>query len=140
MIKSIISAAVLVFLAFALQTSAYAGNPPGSYQQTCTNIVLNGETLTASCTRFDGSKNNTELPFATSCVGNVSNVDGNLVCTGATGSFARTCKNASIANNQLTATCQKSDGSWAAPSTTSYSGYQHQVANCNGKLVDSPSC
>jgi len=141
MIRNIISVVTLFLLSFAFQTSAFAANPDGSYQATCTNITLNGETLTASCTRFDGSKNNTELPFATSCVGNVSNVDGNLVCTGATGSFARTCKDASIANNKLTATCQKSDGSWSAtPSTISYSGYQHQVTNCNGQLVDSPDC
>jgi len=139
MSKSIISAAFLIFCAFALQLSAYAANPAGSYQQTCSNIALNGETLSASCTRFDGSQNNTELPFATSCVGIISNVDGNLVCTGATGSFARTCKNSSVANNTLSATCQKVDGSWV-PSSTSFSGFQHPVTNCNGQLVDKPNC
>jgi len=139
MIKSIISSAALIFCVFALQATAYAANPPGSYQQTCTNIVLNGETLSASCTRFDGSQNNTELPFATSCVGIISNVDGNLVCTGATGSFARTCKDSAVANNKLSATCQKVDGSWI-PSSTSFSGFQHPVTNCNGQLVDKPNC
>ncbi len=139
MTKNIISAAVLVFSAFALQVPAYADNPAGSYQQTCTNIVLKGETLSASCTRFDGSKKNSELPFATSCVGIISNVDGNLVCTGATGSFARTCKDSSIANKKLSATCQKIDGSWVS-SSTSFSCFQHPVTNCNGQLFDKPDC
>ena len=115
------------------------GVPPGSYQQTCSNISLNGETLSAVCKRFNGSSNKTELPFATSCVGIISNVDGNLVCTGATGSFARTCRNAKVENNTLYATCQRINGSWKDTSS-SFSGFQHPMTNCDGNLVDKPNC
>jgi hypothetical protein len=120
--------------------SAFAiGLPPGSYTQTCTNASLQGETLTATCKRFNGSTTKTELPFATSCVGIISNVDGNLACTGPTGSFARTCKNARVENHELFATCQRINGSWKNSSTT-FSGFQHPVTNCDGNLVDKPNC
>ncbi len=139
MFKKIISALFVTFSAFALYTTAYAANPAGSYQATCSNIVVNGETLSATCKNMSGASHKTDLPFATSCVGNISNVNGILVCTGATGSFARTCKDASIENGKLSANCQKADGSWMVSNTT-YSGFQHQVANCNGQLVDKPNC
>ena len=113
--------------------------PPGSYKDTCTNASMDGETLKATCKRFDGSTNKTDLPFASSCVGTISNVNGILVCTGPTGSFARTCHNASVEGHILTATCQKRDGSWTR-SSTSFSGFQHPVTNCDGQLVDRPNC
>jgi hypothetical protein len=120
--------------------SAFAGDlPPGSYTQTCTNASLQGETLTANCKRFDGSTKNTELPFATSCLGIISNIDGNLGCSAPTGSFARTCKNARVEGHTLFASCQRIDGSWKDSSTT-FSGFQHPVTNCNGNLVDKPNC
>lgn len=139
MLKKIVSVLFTMLAALAFQSAAQAGNPPGSYQETCSNIVVSGETLSATCKTFSGQSNKTELPFATTCVGNISNVNGVLVCTGATGSFARTCRDASIANAKLTANCQKIDGSWMVSSTT-YSGFQHQVTNCNGQLVDKPNC
>lgn len=112
---------------------------PGSYTQTCTNISLMGETLSATCKSFSGSSKKTELPFATSCVGIVSNVDGNLECSAPTGSFARTCRNIRVEGHMLFASCQRIDGSWQ-DSSTSFSGFQHPVTNCNGNLVDRPNC
>ena len=120
--------------------SVFADNlPPGSYKQTCSDIALSGETLTATCTRFDGSRKKTELPFATSCVGMISNVDGNLACTGAVGSFYRTCRNIRIQDHKLHASCERINGSWM-DSSTDFSGYQHPVTNCDGRLVDRPDC
>lgn len=120
--------------------AAFAGTlPPGSYTQTCSNASLNGETLTATCKRFDGSSKQTELPFATSCVGSISNIDGNLACSAPTGSYARTCKNSRVEGHMLYATCQRINGSWK-DSSTSFSGFQHPVTNCDGNLVDRPNC
>lgn len=113
--------------------------PPGSYKATCSNASLAGETLKATCVRFDGTRNKTELPFATSCVGIISNVDGDLVCTGPVGSFARTCVDASVEDHVMSATCQRRNGSWKRSSTT-FSGFQHPVTNCDGQLVDRASC
>lgn len=139
MMKKLMSILVAT-LSIALSSTVLADNlPPGSYKDTCSSISLNGETLKATCKRFNGSSNKTELPFATSCVGIISNVDGNLVCTGPTGSFARTCRNMVVSNDILSATCQRRNGSWQE-SHTSFSGFQHPVTNCDGNLVDKPKC
>ena len=135
-IASLAGAAVLALYSI---TPAIAGAPAGSYQQTCTNITMNGETLSASCKTFSGSVKSTSLPFADSCVGVISNVDGNLACTGPTGSYARTCKSATVSGVTISASCQKVDGSWMN-SSSGFSGFQHPVTNCNGQLVDRPNC
>lgn len=119
-------------------TLAFA-NPPGSYTQTCKNINLTGETLTASCQRMDGSWKTTKLEFAASCIGIISNVDGNLACTGPTGSFARTCRDTKVIGNKVYSTCQRINRSWVNTEST-FSGYQHPLTNCDGKLVDKPAC
>ena len=54
---------------------------------------------------MDGSNKNTTLEFATSCGGVINNVDGNLVCTGPTGNFARTCRDTSVTGNKVSSTC-----------------------------------
>lgn len=129
----------LILIASCTHVAFARGMPPGSYWNSCTRISLRGETLSASCRRFDGSMDYTQLRFATSCVGIVSNVDGNLVCTAPTGSFARTCVNPRVAHHRLFAECQRRDGSWMRTETR-FRGYQHPVSNCNGRLVDRPRC
>ncbi|MDR1910964.1 MAG: CVNH domain-containing protein [Helicobacteraceae bacterium] len=116
-----------------------AANPAGSYTQTCSNIKLNGENLSADCKRMNGSNNHSTLEFATSCVGNVSNVDGHLVCTGPIGSFARTCRNTRVEGNIVYSNCQRISGSWK-DTQSSFSGFQHPLTNCDGNLVDKPTC
>lgn len=133
-----IAAAAAFAMAISAAGTAQAA-PSGSYEQTCTNIGMNGDTLTATCKTFSGSMNSTSLPFATSCVGVISNVDGNLACTGPTGSYALTCQNASVSGDKLTASCKRINGSWMT-STTRFSGFQHPVTNCDGTLVDRPTC
>jgi uncharacterized membrane protein len=116
-----------------------AADVPGSYKQTCTNIRLAGENLSADCKKFDGSTKASTLEFATSCVGNVSNVDGNLVCTGPVGSFARTCRNTKVEGSTVYSTCQRINGSWNE-TKSAFSGFQHPLTNCDGNLRDNPVC
>lgn len=140
MTRTILSAAAVAVALLAGGFAVQAAElPPGSYKDTCQNATMDGETLKASCKRFDGSMNSTDLPFADSCVGIISNVNGILVCTGPTGSYARTCHDAKVEDHILTATCQRRDGSWTR-SSTSFSGFQHPVTNCDGQLVDRPNC
>lgn len=115
------------------------GVPSGSYTETCSNIQMDGRTLQANCKRFDGSMNKTELPFANSCVGTISNVNGVLACTGPTGSYAQTCHDAQVEDGVLSATCQRRDGSWTR-SHVRFQGFQHPVTNCDGQLVNRKSC
>ena len=73
------SAVVLVGLSF----SAYAqAPPPGSYQQSCRDIRMQGSTLSALCRR---ANNRGEQPTALNvahCAGDIGNNNGQLQCNG----------------------------------------------------------
>lgn len=56
--------------------------PSGSYENTCTNIRMDGYTLKASCQRNNGSWRWTELDNAYDCDGHIANFNGRLVCRG----------------------------------------------------------
>lgn len=127
---------MLVALVLAMPAQA---QPVGSYQQTCSNIAMDGDTLSATCTRFDGSTNDTTLAYAAQCVGDVGNVNGILVCTGPVGSYGLTCVNAFVEANILHATCQRRDGSWVQ-STLQFQGFQGDVTNCDGVLQNGGTC
>ncbi len=139
--KSIYLLIACGFLMLFINTgTSYAdGNPVGSYTRTCKNINLNGENLTADCKTKEGAYKKTTLEFATSCVGIISNVDGNLACTGPVGSFARTCKDTKVEGETVYSTCERVDKTWNK-TMSSFSGYQHPLTNCNGNLVDAPTC
>lgn len=130
--------AVAALAATAIVGTAIA-QPSGSYQETCSDIRMEGDTLHATCMTFDQQPNETSLQFPNSCVGVISNVDGVLACTGPVGSYAETCTDASVSGQTLTATCRKIDGSMME-SSVEFSGFQHPVTNCDGQLVDRPDC
>src|SRR5665811_217429 len=61
----------------ALSSSAQARwAPSGSYEDSCTNVRFDGDTLTASCRRHNGTWKNTWLPNADNCDGNIVNDNG----------------------------------------------------------------
>jgi hypothetical protein len=118
---------------------ALAQSPPsGSYQKTCTGASMSGTTLNATCTTFSGSSSKTSLPFATSCVGDIGNINGVLACAGPNGSYSLTCKNATVSGTTLSATCQRIDGSWVPASLPNFQGFQGNISNCDGKLQNGP--
>jgi outer membrane protein assembly factor BamB len=55
--------------------------PPGSYSASCSDITINGTTLTARCRMASGQEKVTALNV-TQCVGDIGNHDGNLGCMG----------------------------------------------------------
>ena len=126
-------------IGLAVSTGPAISVPAGSYQQTCSDIRMEGSTLHASCLTFDQHSHDTSLAFADSCVGVISNVNGVLACTGPVGSYAETCRDAMVSGQTLSATCRKRDQSEMQSSVT-FSGFQHPVTNCDGQLVDRPNC
>ncbi|MEH1872924.1 LamG-like jellyroll fold domain-containing protein [Nostoc sp.] len=54
-------------------------NKPSSYQETCTEISIKGNVLSATCKRADGSPNKTSI-----VLDGIENADGNLTYTGTT--------------------------------------------------------
>ncbi|HLW53237.1 MAG TPA: hypothetical protein VKW06_10380 [Candidatus Angelobacter sp.] len=58
-----------------------ANAPPGSYQQSCRNMVVNGDTLSAQCQDTSGNWQQTSLPSIAACAGGeISNINGQLRC------------------------------------------------------------
>lgn len=109
--------------------------PQGSYLQTCEGAKMEGYTLHATCTAMDGSAMSTSLDQANGCTGDVGNVNGILVCTGAVGSFFRTCREVRIEGNTLYGTCQMGNGAWReSPPLQNFQGFQGNINNCNGVL------
>ena len=63
------------------QTSGQ-GLPPGSYQQSCTNVSMRGSTLSASCTDPSGRRVYSSLNVNNCGGSSVQNINGQLSCNG----------------------------------------------------------
>lgn len=59
---------------------AQAQAPGGSYLQSCTNIRAFGDRVIADCRRADGGWDRTALRDLNSCVGDIANQNGRLIC------------------------------------------------------------
>ncbi|CAN5394539.1 hypothetical protein BH09PSE4_BH09PSE4_15140 [soil metagenome] len=115
----------LICAAFAaaalIPGKAYAqGLPGGSYQQSCAVYQVDAEKLTALCTKQNGEKHlNKNWPYYT-CVGDISNQDGNMVCArdAAKGAALAQAKAAATAAAQAEAAKQKAAADAAAAAAT----------------------
>jgi hypothetical protein len=56
------------------------GVASGSYQSSCTNVYMNGPTLTASCTAPNGQRITSSINAAQCRGGDIANVNGRLAC------------------------------------------------------------
>ena len=78
--------AVSLAAVLAPLSQAQTANPPGSYAQTCSNIQVSNNTLSATCTTLSGSTQQTRLTPLDSCLyrvmnaGDIANIDGSLIC------------------------------------------------------------
>lgn len=99
-----------------------------SFQETCSNISINGDTLQATCKRIDGSSQHTSIQL-----NGIANIDGKLQFVGSNkpSSFQNSCRDISINGNVLTATCQKKDGgAWVQTQIT-----LDEITNVDGHLT-----
>jgi len=113
---------------------AFAANPAGSYQKTCSNISVSGTTLNATCKTFNQQNMKTSLPYYASCVGDIGNINGTLACAGPNGSYALTCTDATVKGNTLTANCRKKNQQVVPAGLPGFQGFQGNISNCDGKL------
>jgi len=74
--------AAVLMLALGWSGTASAQTPGGSYQQTCRNIGVRGNTLYADCQDTGGNWRSTQLRDYNRCRGEIQNLNGNLQCTG----------------------------------------------------------
>ena len=125
--------------------------PSGSYQQTCRNIDLRGDVLTANCQDTDGKWEATQLRDYRSCGGDIMNDNGALRCAGngsapvagyqpgyqagvPNGSYTQTCQEIRIHGDDLEARCQTVDGNWHKTKLDDFQKCRGDVANENGSL------
>ncbi|HEX4303476.1 MAG TPA: CVNH domain-containing protein [Rhizomicrobium sp.] len=125
--------------------------PSGSYASTCRHVQYDGDLLTASCQRRDGSWRNSYLPDADNCDASIVNNDGQLECGyttwhgrdhfrggddgGPSGSYERSCTNIRMDGYTLKATCQRRDGSWRWTWLDDAYDCDGRIDNNNGQLV-----
>jgi hypothetical protein len=128
-------------------TSSAQGIPQGTYQQTCNNVSVNGDTLIANCQDANGTWRSAQLPGFQSCTSDISNDNGNLHCAnvgygqaqpwrgnGPAGSYVQTCRDVKVGGDDLHARCQTSDGAWHDTKFDDYRKCKGDIANENGNL------
>ena len=115
-------------LAFSQETFAQTGSfQPSSFQNSCNNTSITGNTLFATCRRRDGSPKKTSIRIR-----GIANDNGNLVFIGLNNasSFQRSCNRISITGDGIIANCRRRNGSY---NTTAIS--IPGIKNNNGNLT-----
>ncbi|HEX2151493.1 MAG TPA: CVNH domain-containing protein [Stellaceae bacterium] len=79
-------AAAAMLLPFAAVPAA-AQTPGRSYLQSCRDVQVRGDRLTATCRTQEGRWNRTSIGGIGQCAGGVANSDGRLVCGRQGGGF-----------------------------------------------------
>jgi hypothetical protein len=81
-----------------------------SYQKSCRNISINGDELSATCAQSNGSYKQTSIRVL-----GIENNDGELRYysnPSSESTYQHTCKNISVSEDQLSATCAQLNGSY----------------------------
>ena len=134
--------ALVMFFGIGKSSAAAWDNPPsGSYQSSCKNIKVRGDSLIARCKNYRNHWVDTQLDDYDRCGSNISNVDGRLTCgqggSGGSlpaGNYSQTCRDISTRGNTLRARCQNGDGDWVDTYLDSYSRCRSGISNINGQL------
>ncbi|MBU4566441.1 MAG: CVNH domain-containing protein [Desulfarculus sp.] len=120
----------------------YHRMPGGSWRDSCRNGRVQGNELTAECRNGNGKWVQSWISL-NKCPGNLSNMDGRLVCEGQGrqwkmpgGSWRGSCRKARIEGDTLWAECRAKNGDWRG-SRVNLQGCGN-VNNCNGRLHCGP--
>ena len=126
--------------------------PSGSYQQSCKNIGVQDEVLSANCQDRDGKWEATQLRDYRNCGGDIMNDNGALRCgntvNGAavsypgsypggqagvpSGSYTQTCQEVRVHGDDLEARCQAMD---AAPLTREGTRWSPSLRGAHGPAI-----
>lgn len=119
--------------------------PSGSYQRTCRDIRVNGDTLIASCQDNRGRWNYSSVRYR-DCRGDIGNSDGRLMCSWGgggggggwgqlpSGSYQQSCRDARVSGSTLTASCRDDRGRWNY-SSLDFRNCRSDIGNANGRLA-----
>ncbi|HSK44805.1 MAG TPA: CVNH domain-containing protein [Candidatus Binatia bacterium] len=144
----------LLFVLAGASAGLAQSAPPGSYQQTCRDIGVRGDVLTARCQDTGGNWRNAQMRDISYCNGDITNDNGALRCNSSAGtyqgsddgggyynqggipggSYTQTCQDVRIRGNDLEARCQSTDGGWRTTRLSSFDRCGGDIANANGNL------
>jgi len=132
--------AVVLFVLSMVLTSAAADNPPaGSYLQTCRDISMHDWNLRAKCQTSNGNWVRTQLNDSDRCVGDITNIEGQLTCnkdaTPPPGTYLQSCKNVKVRWNSLIARCKMMNGQWRDSQLGDFSRCTGGIGNVDGQLT-----
>lgn len=146
MARSIMIAFAASVLALWGTAAAAQGIPQGSYQQTCNNISVNGDTLVANCQDTSGTWHSTSLPGFQNCSSGINNDNGTLRCVvsgysapggsvaGPAGSYLQSCENVQIKGDDLHAQCRTRNGDVRDAKLDDYRKCTGDIVNEDGHL------
>lgn len=129
---------LIVAATFFAGTSTAARLPGGTYSETCWDVTLDNNVLTATCSARDGQPYDSSLTHPDFCRTGVMNQNGQLRCAGQhpAGSYARSCDTVQSNETTMSARCKRADGQWAVRVSLAdpwtCNGF---IVNKNGKLV-----
>ncbi|MBZ5534139.1 MAG: CVNH domain-containing protein [Acidobacteriia bacterium] len=116
--------------------------PGGSYQQTCSDMWVSGDTVNAHCKTAGGGMATAQLTQFSHCLpGSIENHGGTLVCTFGNqpppqGSYRQSCSNIAMTDFTLTASCVTgSTRVLAQTSSLDVRGCTGDIANIHGFLT-----
>jgi hypothetical protein len=119
-------------------SAAAMDDAPGTFRQTCKNIRMRGDRLFARCKNTYNQWQDTSLDDAYRCAGDITNVDGRLVCGQVgvmpRGDYDRTCRDIRMRFGMLYARCETRDGQWVDTSLDGFMLCTSPVYNDNGQL------
>jgi hypothetical protein len=121
-----IAALIFVFGVAVIASPLTAVAAPSSYQQTCSDISIQDNVLSALCKKRDQSPNNTAITLK-----GIENIDGTLkvVDPRKIANFNLSCTDTSVAGAELSSECRKKNGSFV-PTRASING----IENIDGVL------
>ena len=120
--------------------------PRGSYQQSCRNVDIDGNSLTAECQDRRGRWRYTELDDFRRCRGDIANADGMLQCVEddrrgdddyqdvPRGSWRASCRNGRMYGTVLYAECRTRYGRYTQSSIDTRQ-CRREIGNVDGRLV-----
>jgi hypothetical protein len=105
--------------------------PPGSYKQSCTAILFDGQKLSAQCNTAAGPQTGTQLVVTPCGSADIANINGELRCETGTppaGPYRAQCADAWVYGTELRAYCKKTPVSPRVYNSLAY-------ATCKGPIV-----
>jgi len=122
---------------------AQEATPPGSYQQTCSDISVKKGNLYATCRDDKGKTHSAKLSHYEKC-SDIMNKNGSLHCSAGVGeggspslprgSYTESCRDVTMKGNTLHAVCKSVDGHEASAMLRDANRCVQGVANINGVL------